>query len=255
MTETNLEDGVGEPRRRKIVSYVRRTERLTNAQQRVWDTARERYLIDVPRGQNTLSIAPKWQLDAATTFKRQAPLIVEIGTGRGENIVAAAAESPERNFLGVEVYTPGVAQAMVRAEQCRDRTGLDNLRLIQADAVDLLTTGLPDGSVDEMWIFFSDPWHKKRHHKRRLITPEFVALAARALRPGGMLRLATDWAHYAQQIREVCEGCPALSNAHGPGEDALGAWAARFDGRVLTAFEQRGINAGRTIYDLAYLRA
>ncbi|MCL1899254.1 MAG: tRNA (guanosine(46)-N7)-methyltransferase TrmB [Promicromonosporaceae bacterium] len=238
---------------RRTVSYVRRTERLTEAQQRAWDHRRDAYLVEVPRGGSTLSVDPRWVLDPAAVFGRRAPLVVEIGTGRGENVVAAAAREPGCDFLGVEVYTPGVAQAMVRADKAAGEAGqgggLGNLRLLQVDAALLLETSLAPGSVDELWIFFSDPWPKKKHHKRRLVSAEFLLLCARVLKPGGVLRLATDWENYAEQMLELGNACPALRNEGGDG-----AFSPRFEGRVLTAFEQRGINAGRAIHDLTYRR-
>ena len=235
---------------RRTVSFVRRTERLTEAQQRVWDTRRDAYLVDVPRGAGgTLSVDPTWAFDAAATFGREAPIVVEIGTGQGENVVAAASASPEQNFLGVEVYTPGVARAMVRAEALDPGAGLANLRMAQVNAVDFLATGLPEGSVDELWVFFPDPWPKRGHHKRRMLNADFATLAARVLRPGGVLRIATDWPHYAEQIRETFDAADGFTNEAGSGN-----FAPRFDGRILTAFEARGIKAARPIADLTYRR-
>jgi tRNA (guanine-N7-)-methyltransferase len=241
---------VSDPHFRRTVSYVRRTERLTEAQQRVWDTRRDAYLVDVPRGAGgTLSADPSWVFDAPAIFGRSAPLVVEIGTGQGENVVAAAAASPGRDFLGVEVYTPGVARAMVRAEAHDPGVGLPNLRMAQVNAVDLLATALPEASVNELWVFFPDPWPKKKHQKRRMLSPEFAELIARVLRPGGTLRMATDWPHYADQILEVFDAAPGFTNAAGAGN-----FAERFEGRVMTAFEARGLKAARPIADLTYRR-
>lgn len=244
--------------RRAPVSFVRRSARLTASQRRAWDTRRERYVVEVPRDVAATSVDPGWRLDVAGELGRRAPLVVEIGSGQGEAIVAAAAAHPERDHLAVEVYTPGLAQTIVRAGHAgadpgRDGgapgTELDNLRLVQANAAELLATALPEGSVDELWVFFPDPWHKARHHKRRLVTPEFARLAARVLRPGGVWRLATDWVEYAEQMLEVGEADDAFRNAHGPG-----AVAPRFEGRVLTSFEKKGADAGRTVTDLTFVR-
>jgi tRNA (guanine-N7-)-methyltransferase len=139
---------------------------------------------------------------------------------------------------------------MVRAEALDPGIGLPNLRVAQVNAVDLLATGLPEASVDELWVFFPDPWPKKKHHKRRMLSPEFAQLIARVLRPGGTLRMATDWPHYADCIQEVFDAAPNFTN-----EAGTGRFAERFEGRVMTAFEARGIKATRPIADLTYRRA
>lgn len=239
--------------RTQPVSFVRRSGRLTDKQQRAWDERGAAYLVDVPRAVARTSVAPGYVLDPAATFGRVAPLVVEIGSGLGECVVAAAAAEPARDYLAVEVYEPGLAQTVVRAEKAgreHGTEGLPNLRLVQANAAELLESALPDGAVDELWVFFPDPWHKSRHHKRRLVTPSFARLAARVVRPGGRWRLATDWAEYAEQMLQVGDGSEEFSNAHGPG-----TVAPRFEGRVLTSFERKGARAGRDITDLEYVRA
>jgi tRNA (guanine-N7-)-methyltransferase len=235
--------------RAQPVSFVRRSARLTKGQHRAWETRRDRYLVEVPRDHAVTSVDPAWRFDAEATFGRRAPLVVEIGSGHGEAIVAAAAAHPERDHLAVEVYTPGLAQTIVRAEQCHDRRGLDNLRLLQVNAAELVETALPDAAADEMWVFFPDPWHKSRHHKRRLVRSEFAKQVARVLRPGGVWRLATDWEEYAHRMVEVLEASDDFVNAHGPG-----AVAPRYDGRVVTGFERKGRDAGRGVTDLEYVR-
>ena len=129
-----------------------------------------------------------------------------------------------------------------------DRAGASNLRLVEANAPEVLQHLLPAAAVEELWVFFPDPWHKNKHTKRRLLTPEFATIAAGAIRDGGMLRLATDWEQYARQMRDVLDDAPDFARAF------EGEWAERFDGRVLTAFERKGFRAGRDIRDLAYLR-
>ncbi|MBN9172823.1 MAG: tRNA (guanosine(46)-N7)-methyltransferase TrmB, partial [Microbacterium sp.] len=178
----------------------------------------------------------------AAVYGRVAPLIVEIGSGQGHAIVHAASGRPGDDFLAVEVFRAGLARTMRDA----DRTGARNLRLVEANAPEVLEHLLPAASVSELWVFFPDPWHKKKHTKRRLVTADFARLAARALRPDGMLRLATDWEDYAQQMRAVLDAAPEFERAFD------GEWAPRFDGRVLTAFERKGERAGRAIRDLAY---
>ena len=146
--------------------------------------------------------------DPPAWFGRRAPLVLEIGSGTGESTAAQAAAAPEVDHLAVEVFEPGLAQLLMRI----DEAGLTNLRLLRGDAVDLLRERVPRGSLAEVRIFFPDPWPKRRHHKRRLVQPDFVALVASRLAPGGVLHLATDWAHYAAQMRAVCSGEPQLEN-------------------------------------------
>jgi tRNA (guanine-N7-)-methyltransferase len=171
-------------------------------------------------------------------------LIVEVGSGQGHQIVAAASAHPDTDFLAVEVFSAGLARTMLDA----DRAGARNLRLVEANAPEVLEHLLPAASVDELWVFFPDPWHKKKHTKRRLVAPEFARIAAQALRPGGTLRLATDWQDYADQMRAVLDAAPGFERGF------TGEWAERFEGRVLTAFERKGLRVGRDIRDLAYTR-
>ena len=227
------------------VSFVRRSGRMTPSQERAWDDLGPRYLLELPRGHAATSVADDAALDPAAVFGRSAPLTVEVGSGQGHAIVHAAEQHPERDFLAIEVFRAGLARTMIRAEWA----AADNLRLVEANAPEVLERALPEGSVDELWVFFPDPWAKARHNKRRLVSPDFTRIAARALRPGGVLRLATDWADYAEHMRSVCDEAPGFVR------DFDGEWAPRFEGRVLTAFEQKGIDKGRDIRDLAYRRA
>lgn len=217
---------------------------MTEAQERAWAEIAPRMLLDVPRGRAATSVAAEARIDPETVWGRRAPLVVEIGSGQGHAIVHAATARPDQDFLAVEVFRAGLARTMLDAE----RAGVANLRLVEANAPEALENLLPAGSVSELWIFFPDPWHKKKHGKRRLIHPDFVALAARALRPGGVLRLATDWEDYAVQMRRVMDAADGFDRAF------AGEWAPRHDGRVLTAFERKGERAGRAIRDLAYRR-
>nr|WP_274638541.1 tRNA (guanosine(46)-N7)-methyltransferase TrmB [Microbacterium bovistercoris] len=236
-----------EPRtyREKPVSFVRRGGRMSDGQERAWTELSPRYLLPVPRDAAATSVAPDARIDPAQVYGRSAPLIVEIGSGQGHAIVHAAAARPEVDFLAVEVFTAGLARTMRDA----DVAGVDNLRLVEANAPEVLRHLLPPASVDELWIFFPDPWHKKRHTKRRLVTAEFAGIAAVSLRVGGTLRLATDWEDYARQMVVVMDAAPGFRRAF------EGDWAARFDGRVMTAFERKGLARGRDIRDLAYVRA
>ncbi|TCK45443.1 tRNA (guanine-N7-)-methyltransferase [Leucobacter luti] len=230
--------------RDKPVSFVRRSGRMTSGQQRGWDDLSDFYLIDVPHGPAATSVAEGATGDPAELFGRSAPLVIEVGSGQGHAIIHAAASHPEKNFLAVEVFQAGLARTMTAA----DEEGVRNLRLAEVNAPELLERYLPAGSADELWVFFPDPWAKVRHRKRRLIDEEFSHIAARVLRPGGLLRLATDWQNYADQMREVLDAAPGFAR------DFTGEWAERFDGRVLTAFENKGTAKGRAIRDLTYRR-
>ncbi len=238
--------GMPEPRtfRDEPVSFVRRSGRMSEAQERAFEQHATFYLLDVPRDVAFTSVHPDARLDVAAEYGREAPLIVEIGSGQGHAIIAAASAAPDTDFLAVEVFRAGLARTMLDAATADVR----NLRLVEANAPEVLSTYLPEGSASEVWIFFSDPWHKKRHTKRRLIRPGFPATAAKALADGGLLRLATDWDDYALQMREVLDEAPEFERAF------EGDWAERFDGRVMTAFERKGIAKGREIRDLTYRR-
>jgi len=218
------------------VSYVRRGGRITVGQQRAWDThwaSMGRDVAELPPG----------PLDLAEWFGRDAPVRLEIGSGMGEATALMAAAEPEVNYLAVEVYEPGLAQLMLRATGL----GIDTLRLLRGDAVDVLSDHIEPDSLAGVRIFFPDPWQKTKHHKRRLIRPDFVALVASRLAPGGRLHLATDWAEYADVMRAVCTAEPALQNEF---ED----WAPRPDWRPVTKFETRAQEEGRISRDLMFVR-
>ena len=208
-----------------------------------------------------MSVAPGYRLDPVRDFGRSARLVVEIGSGTGDAVVQGAQARPDTNFLAVEVYRPGLAATVAKIV----RRDLTNVRLVQADAVEVLRHMLGPGSVAEIWVFFADPWHKNRHHKRRLVNPGFADLAASRLAPGGTLRLATDWADYATQMREVLAACGSLTNPYAADRPPLGpgslpgnvetGYAPRFPGRAMTRFEEKAQALGRPIYDLELRRA
>lgn len=215
---------------RRVRSFVLREGRLTPAQKRALDTLLPRY-----------GAPAEGVLDPPALFGRRAPVVLEIGFGDGEVLATLAARHPERDFLGIEVHRPGVGRLLQRLEG----DGLDNVRVVCADAVEVLRDRVPPASLDRVNVFFPDPWPKKRHHKRRLIQPPFVALLARALRPGGILHLATDWADYAAHMREVM--------AESPGFEAVDPSGAA-DERAETKFERRGERLGHRTCDLVYRR-
>jgi tRNA (guanine-N7-)-methyltransferase len=229
--------------RRGIVSYARRGERMTAGQRRAWERLWPRFgatLDDLD------DLDAAGGLDAAAWFGREAPLLLEIGTGMGETTAELAAAAPEVNYLAVEVYRPGLAQLLMRI----DLLGLANLRLVRGDAVRLLRDHLAPASLAGIRVFFPDPWPKARHHKRRLVEPGFVALAASRLVVGGVLHLATDWEHYAEQMLTACSAEPTLRNEAG-GPDG---WSVRPPWRPVTKFEQRAVADGRTVHDLLFRR-
>ncbi|MGH3451151.1 MAG: tRNA (guanosine(46)-N7)-methyltransferase TrmB, partial [Haloechinothrix sp.] len=225
-----------QPRLRSVVSYVHRGGRMTIGQQRAWD----RRWPEIGRTVSELACGP---IDFAAWFGREAPVLLEIGSGMGETTSQLAHAAPELNYVAVEVYEAGLGQLMLRAE----KLGVDNLRLVSGDAVVLLTRHVASGSVHGVRIFYPDPWPKMRHHKRRLIQPEFIALVASRLAPGCTLHLATDWAHYAEQMRDVCAAEPLLRNVHA---DQPGGWAPRPEWRPVTKFEARAEEEGRVSRDL-----
>lgn len=273
------------------VSFVRRGSRLQGRRRDAWAELSDDLVVEVPRSSAAdTSVDPGWEYDAAASFGRDAPLVIEVGSGLGEAVAHAAAEHPDRNFLALEVYKPGLAQTLLRIDQ----RGLTNIRVAQVNAAEALATMIRPASVAELWVFFPDPWHKTRHHKRRLVKDSFIELAGRVLQPGGILRLATDWSDYAVQMRTAADASALFENLHeaeragaespltqvwasgvehevggtprregrepagtaslNEGEDTVGGWAPRFGDRILTSFENKAHDAGRMIFDLAYRR-
>jgi tRNA (guanine-N7-)-methyltransferase len=218
---------------------------MTAAQQASWQHNADQYIVSgLARADIVTQFAPGPPLDLEALFGRVAPLVVEVGIGSGETLLAGATAWPERDFLGFEVYEKVLGATMTGLAQA----GLNNVRLIAGDAVSGLEQLLAPESVSELWTFFPDPWPKKRHHKRRLVSRAFADLVVSRLAPDGLWRLATDWNDYAVSIRETLDAHPGLDNVHG-------ATTPRFDLRPLTRFERRGLAAGRTITDFTYRKA
>ncbi|WP_374007159.1 tRNA (guanosine(46)-N7)-methyltransferase TrmB [Leifsonia sp. LS-T14] len=182
-------------------------------------------------------------LDLDAVFGRTAPRVVEIGFGNGENLLTLAERHPDRDFLGIEVHGAGVGRVLAGM---RDR-GLDNIRIIRHDAVEVFEQGIEARSISEILVFFPDPWPKARHHRRRIIQPDVVRILVRALAPDGVLRLATDWEPYAEHMLEVLDAEPGLVNLAGDAH-----FVPRPDDRPVTKFERRGERLGHAIFDLAY---
>lgn len=231
------ETGAGDhnPGRRGIRSFVLRQGRATESQKRAFDLHWPAYGLEL-RGS---------PVDFGAVFPRTGELVLEIGFGNGEQLLFAAGNEPQRNFIGIEVHSPGVGRALNGIAQA----GLDNVRLYKHDAVEVLERDVPDAALDEVRIYFPDPWHKKRHHKRRLVQPAFVGLLCRKLKPGGLLHLASDWREYVEHMWQVCDNEARLQAPGGPG-----SYVPRPDWRRMTHFEQRGLKLGHGVWDLLYRR-
>ncbi|MBL8349647.1 MAG: tRNA (guanosine(46)-N7)-methyltransferase TrmB [Burkholderiaceae bacterium] len=222
------------PRLRPVRSFVLRAGRLGSGQQRALQELGPRYLLPFQPA------VPDWP----ALFGRDAPRVLEIGFGMGQATTQIALARPDLDFIGVEVHQPGVG-ALLR--EIGER-GIGNLRLLRHDAVEVLQQMIAPATLAGVHVFFPDPWHKKRHHKRRLIQRAFVELVASRLAPGGWLHCATDWEDYAQQMLQVLGGCPALRNT-------AEGYAPRPELRPLTKFEARGLKLGHGVWDLVFVRA
>jgi tRNA (guanine-N7-)-methyltransferase len=219
---------------REVLSYSRRGSRFTPTQQRAWDAHHQAWVIPDEAVDEAGFRLARW-------FGREAPLVVEIGSGVGEATGVLAATRPSYDVLALEVWKPGVAASLAEVAAA----GATNVRFCSVDAVWAVEHLVGPGSLAELWTFFPDPWPKARHHKRRLVNASFAALAASRLAPGATWRLATDWDDYADQMRQVLDGEPGLT----------GGVVERWAERPVTKFERKGVDAGRTITDLAYTRA
>lgn len=221
---------------RPIRSFVLRQGRLTRGQQRAFDQFWPRFGVEF-QGQ---------PLDLPELFGNDHPVYMEIGFGNGHSLASMAADHPGLNYLGIEVHGPGVGHLLLEIEERQ----LENVRIIRHDAIEVLQGGLASGSLQGLFLFFPDPWHKKRHHKRRILNPRFVQLAARVLRPGGFFHAATDWENYAEQMMTLLSAAADLfENSAGEGQ-----FTPRPDYRPLTRFEQRGQRLGHGVWDLVFTR-
>ena len=229
MTDDSSISPVGRP----IRSFVLRQGRMSIAQQRAYDQLQSIYGI---------TYTPH-AIDLDAIYQRSAPKILEIGFGMGDATATIAAQHPENDYLGIEVHGPGVGSLLNQIQQRE----LQNLRIVQHDAVEVLQNMIADHSLSGVHIFFPDPWHKKRHNKRRLIKSDFVALISQKLAPNGYLHCATDWEDYAIQILQVLSDEPTLSNT-------AANYAPRPDYRPLTKFEQRGIRLGHGVWDIVFTK-
>ena len=219
-----------EKHHRPIRSFVRRAGRLTTSQQRALDELWPAYGVEYAEE----------MLDFPALFGRSAPIVLEIGFGNGDTLVAMAAERPDHDFLGIEVHEPGVGHCLIAA----DKSSVTNLKLIVHDAIEVLEHQVPSGSLSRINLYFPDPWPKKRHHKRRIVQPGFLALCADRLAAGGAIHVATDWANYAEHIDEAfaeSEHFRCAERREHQGDQPLD--------RPVTKFERRGLRHGHGIVD------
>ncbi|MDD4966036.1 MAG: tRNA (guanosine(46)-N7)-methyltransferase TrmB [Halothiobacillus sp.] len=221
---------------RPIRSFIRREGRLTTAQIRAINEL-------LP----SLELKAEGDLlDLEAVFGRSAPVTLEIGFGNGESLLHMAAAAPDQDFIGIEVHRPGIGHLALGVE----RLGLTNIRIVAEDAVPFIQSRIANASLDCLLLYFPDPWHKARHHKRRIVQTEFASLVSQKLKPGGLWHLATDWAPYAEHMRAVLDVHPDFSAEHsGSGENARPGW------RPETKFERRGIRLEHAVFDLLYRRS
>jgi tRNA (guanine-N7-)-methyltransferase len=236
--ETDTPQPADAPFMRTIKSYVLRAGRMGSGQVRAFDQFGPQFLVPY---------RPE-RLDVQAAFGRRAPLILEIGFGMGDATAKIAQGRPDDNFLCCEVHEPGVGALLKRCGE----DAIGNIRIVRHDAVEVMNNMLGEDSLDGVHIFFPDPWHKSRHHKRRLIQPAFVQRLAQHIRPGGYLHLATDWQPYAAQMMQVLRAEPLLTNM---GDAAQEGFAHKPDYRPLTKFENRGLKLGHGVWDLVFQRA
>lgn len=236
MSDSKPADGASkplfyDPTEHRIRSFVTRAGRLSDAQARAIETLGPQLMLPYQKA----------VLDIDAAFGRHAPTVFEIGFGMGETSAKISASMPEKNFIGVEVHTPGVGSLL----KLTDELGLKNQRIIQHDAFEVLTNMIAPNSLAGVHVFFPDPWHKARHNKRRLIQGPLVALLASRIAPGGYLHCATDWEEYAVQMLDVLSAEPSLQNT-------ADAYAPRPDYRPVTKFENRGLKLGHGVWDLVF---
>lgn len=218
---------------RRIRSFVKREGRLTKGQQRALDELFPVYGLSM---QHT-------PVNLDEIFQRQAPRILEIGFGTGSSLAEMAASNPEKDYIGIEVHRPGVGNLLLQIE----KLGMTNLRVINDDGVEVLKNMIADNSLDAVYLFFADPWHKKRHHKRRIVQNEFVQLIRQKLKQHGVFHMATDWENYAEHMMDVMNSSEGFENTAGKNR-----FVPRPDYRPLTKFEQRGQRLGHDVWDLIF---
>ncbi len=220
---------------RRIRSFVLREGRMTKGQQQALDEYFPRFGIRLSQGMQDLD----------RLYARSAPRILEVGFGNGASLAKMAVRHPENDYLGIEVHRPGVGNLLLQIEN----QALSNIRVSHDDALEVLQQQIPEQALDAVYLFFPDPWHKRKHHKRRIVQPEFARLIHSRLKVGGLFHLATDWQHYAQQMMRVMSEADGFENCAGRSQ-----YTPRPDYRPLTKFEQRGQRLGHEVWDLIFTR-
>jgi len=220
---------------RKVRSFVKREGRLTKGQARALETYWD--IMGLEHGQGLI--------DAQEVFGNDNPVVLEIGFGMGKSLVEMAKNAPELNFIGIEVHRPGVGACILTAKE--EEENINNLRVYEHDAIEILADCIPDGSLTTVQLFFPDPWHKKKHHKRRIVQPEFIETIRSKLKVGGVFHMATDWENYAECMLEDMSGAPGFKNLSENND-----YVPRPDSRPLTKFENRGQRLGHGVWDLQF---
>ena len=233
--ETTANDASHPKFTHRIKSFVLRQGRLSQAQQNAIDNNWPKFGL----------VLKEELLDLENVFGRKAPTIVEIGFGMGTSLAEMAEANPQQNYIGIEVHRPGVGALLKLIEE----KGLTNVRVFNDDAIEVLRQRIPEDSLAGVYLFFPDPWHKKRHHKRRIVQPDFAAKIARHLTQGGQFHMATDWENYAEHMMETMSAAPDYVNLSGDGE-----YTPRPDYRPLTKFEARGHRLGHGVWDLIFVK-
>jgi tRNA (guanine-N7-)-methyltransferase len=220
-------------KRRPIKSFVLRSGRMTDGQRIAYEALLDQRGLFLDKG----------MIDYSEVFGRSAPVVIEIGFGMGTSLAQMAEEAPEQDFIGIEVHRPGVGRLLALSESKE----LDNVRVYNEDAIQVLDQCIPDESIDTLQLFFPDPWHKARHNKRRIVQADFVQQIRRKLKKGGIFHMATDWEHYSEQMMEVMTEAEGFSNTLAEGE-----FSPRPDNRPITKFETRGQKLGHGVWDLLF---
>ncbi|WP_296057522.1 tRNA (guanosine(46)-N7)-methyltransferase TrmB [uncultured Amphritea sp.] len=233
--QQNPDQSVGEKYMRTVKSFVLRAGRMTEGQQKAMETVWPHMGLELSQG----------MLDLTEVFGREAPVVLEIGFGMGDSLIEMAKHQPEKNYIGIEVHRPGVGRLLSNAE----KEGLSNIRVFCDDAIEVLAQCIPDGSLSTVQLFFPDPWHKKKHNKRRIVQLAFAETIRKKLKVGGQFHMATDWENYAEHMMEVMSAAPGYRNVAGDQ-----AYSPQPEWRPVTKFQKRGERLGHGVWDLMFER-
>ncbi|WP_372599804.1 tRNA (guanosine(46)-N7)-methyltransferase TrmB [Amphritea sp.] len=233
--QQNPDQSVGEKYMRTVKSFVLRAGRMTEGQQKAMETVWPHMGLELSQG----------MLDLTEVFGREAPVVLEIGFGMGDSLIEMAKHQPEKNYIGIEVHRPGVGRLLSNAE----KEGLSNIRVFCDDAIEVLARCIPDGSLSTVQLFFPDPWHKKKHNKRRIVQLAFAETIRKKLKVGGQFHMATDWENYAEHMMEVMSAAPGYRNVAGDQ-----AYSPQPEWRPVTKFQKRGERLGHGVWDLMFER-